>query len=550
MIGSATTLLRTHITTLLAAMAATWPVMALAETPDSPMISESWTVPEILVPGTTTTIFYENSSWSRDSVFLHAGFDGWNLATGEPDSDTEVINGNTNHFVRRAMRYDPETKRFLVEIAIPKTARALHFVFCRNRCESGEWDHNNRRDFNRPLVFPYIGPILTWNQKDSGDNSIVVSFEHPQPGQGWIEYSAPGKPPVRKYSSRTADMHRIILDGLKPDTRYEYRVGIDDSYKSPAYKFKTLKMHQGSTDLKFLVFGDAQDNGETGRFRSVVQAMESAHADVDFVISTGDLPWNDHPGDWWSFFDRARTLFASKVVMPALGNHDTPGTSSSSNHESFNYYFSHPGTAEGKSYYRFDIGSAAFFAMNSERPYELKTDGDQYRWLRQHLNMRQQNFSSEATWSFAYWHIPPFNAGARHWQQQFQMRESALLFDGRLDWHFGGHEHLYQRMKPLGSDDDSFYLRAEYGTSDGRGVGYLIVPSGGTMPESKLVSSQGNQDLRRALAWPQVDPSQNVAASSIGFTRVEINGANIILKTFGISRQGKAAEIDRVSYSK
>ena len=528
------------------------PMTSKAESNEPIVYSKISVQPELVKPGRQIEVFYENPSVSSKAVFVHLGFNGWNLRSAEPDAGSDIENGNTNYFIRRKMTFDSVSQRFSAIVVVPESARAMHFAFCWNTCSSGEWDNNGGKDYARPVVFPYLGPVLTWEHQKQSDTAITISFEHPLAGEAWIEYSAASAVRTKLVSAASGPMHRFQLQNLKPGTRYNYRVGVGSTYRSKMYSFKTLATPVHPVRLSFLVFGDAQDNGESGRFSATADAMASEQSDVDFVVSTGDMPWNDKPGDWWSFFDKGRNLFATKVVMPSLGNHDTPGVGSSPNHESFNYYFQHPGKKSAKSHYRYDVGPVAFFAMNSERTRELTSTGEQTMWLRGQLAERSRYRNNEVRdqWTFAYWHIAPFNAGSRHWRQQFDLRSPLTFFGTQVDWHFSGHEHLYQRMKPIGFSGRSFTLRPEYGTQPNQGVGYIVVPSGGAVPEANLVTVKDNRAIREAVAFPAIDPDQNSTQPFNGYTRVDINGSAISVKTFGMDRDGRSVAVDGIAYSK
>ena len=464
------------------------------------------------------------------------------------------------------MRFDSATRRFKIEIAIPAHARALHMAFCWDRCQAGSWDNNDGHDYAWPIIFPYIGPVLTWNDKTTPQNGVVVSFETGHSAPAWIKYGRRGGPSIRLDSPKSVK-HRFELTGLTPDTNYSYEVGSANAFKSSTYKFKTAKSPANIKNVSFIVFGDAQDNGEDGVFSKLADALVAEQSDVDFILSTGDLPWNDNPGDWWTFFDKARALFAGHVVMPAIGNHDTPTVNSNRNHSSFVRYFALPNITENRVYYNFSYGPATFYAMNSERPDELANlaaidtehpdslarEGVQYRWFKDQVQSRasQQAIPTPPSWTFAYWHIPPFNAGTRHGSQQNVTRSVASLFDGVIDWHFGGHEHLYQRMKPIRNADTQPQIMSSYGTGSEDGVGYLVVPSAGVEGGIDLVSTNSQPECRERLAFPVIAPSDNTAPPVIGYTRVDIAEAAIDLRVFALSNQnGPTVVVDRVRYQK
>jgi hypothetical protein len=277
--------------------------------------------------------------------------------------------------------------------------------------------------------------------------------------------------------------------------------------------------------------------------------MADSEPDLQLVISTGDLPWNDHPGDWWSFFDKGRPIFNRWLFLPAVGNHDTPGVGSSRDHQSFLHYFAVPTDSPEVAHYQFQASNVRFYAMNSERPDEFQPKGAQYQWLEQRLTDRSsRRQGSPCAWRMAYWHIPPFNAGRRHYRSQFQFRPLLQLFAERIDWQFSGHEHMYQRFEPIRPVGFRHQLNDQYGRRRDGGVGYAIIPSGGVYPEGRFIDYSVNPALRAALAFPRLAASENFYQSAIGFLRVEVDGARFRLNSLQVDASGQVGLIDAVDY--
>lgn len=506
--------------------------------------------PPLPVPGQAITLRYKPDHAGDRGVFAHFGFNGWNLPVGGPGADATDTLGKLDHFAHRSMTRNAVTGDFELTLTLPIEARALHAAFCWNDCGSGDWDNNDRKDYFWPIVFPYIGPILTWNEHTPATSGVVVSFEHPVGSDpAWIRYQAAGQAAQLLESVPGASMHRFELTGLKAGTLYTYQVGVGKQFASAIYTFKTL------TDEAphFVLFGDAQDNGLDGEFARISAALVTTQKDADFVVSTGDLPWNDHPGDWWTFFDKGRALMATKVFMPVLGNHDTPTVNSNPDHSSFVHYFALPSVSAEHAYYRFDVGPARFFGLNSERAPEFESGGVQHEWLKRELNERRREAESSEgpLWTFVYWHIPPFNAGARHGSQQVQTRPLTRLFDGIVDWSFSGHEHLAQRFVPLQMAKGFPVPVDAYGTEADRGVGYLVVPGAGVHPETTLTTS-GADDLRAWLAFPRLSAGGLRVEGFSGFARVDLTGPDVVLSTFGVAPDATPAvePKDRLTYRK
>ncbi len=483
--------------------------------------------PATVRPGSSVKIVYKNENFAGHRVRAHFGFNGWHLGDSQDLAMRETGEG------------------FVLEAAVPEGARALHVAFCKDSCDPSDWDNRSGRDYAWPVIFPYIGPILTWNERTRPESGVVISFETGSAMSAAVEINEAGKPP-RRVASSDGDTHRVELTDLKPATTYEYRIVSDNGLASDRFRFKTARPPASIDRVRFVVFGDAQDDGVNGRFAALAREMASRETDADFILSTGDLPANDKPGDWWTFFDKGRPLLSSKVLMPAIGNHETPTVDSNPDHRSFARYFALPAITEERPFYRFTFGPAEFFGMNSERPAELARGGVQYEWLKAKLAVRDA-----MPWRFAYWHIPPFNAGTRHYQQQGTSRALSGLFDGRLDWQFGGHEHLYQRMKPLRDAERRPRPVERYGRNGVDGVGFVVVPASGTAGSTGLVTDEDHAHYRDRLAFPIVAPSDHRVDSWIGYLRVEINGPRFQMEAVRVPASGGESQVvDRVDYAK
>ncbi|MGC4119561.1 MAG: hypothetical protein QM765_34320 [Myxococcales bacterium] len=122
------------------------------------------------------------------------------------------------------------------------------------------------------------------------------------------------------------------------------------------------------------------------------------------------------------------------------------------------------------------------------------------------------------------------------------------LFDGRVDWVFCGHEHLYQRHKPLRYNAT---LVSEHGNGPGQGVGYVVTPPGGTWPNADLVPLTDPKGYYRdRLAYPA---PADVVPSEVGFVKVHLDARTISLEAYGLGSVGQAVPahvVDAYGYTK
>jgi hypothetical protein len=453
----------------------------------------------------------------------------------------------------------PMTKRsdgaFEVTTTVPAGARLLDLVFFTESGGKKTWDNNGGLDFHRAVGVQLIGPYLSFRDNLGGQpdrnpaTSITVSFRSDHLCRGRVRYgTGPGALVAAADEPAPTLQHHLHLDKLIPDTVYHYRVECTASEacapaeQSPTASFRTAP--QDPTSFSFLHLSDPQDYRSPGdRWKEVAALLSKPpHDAFRFFLITGDLVGGDEPARWWDFFDRGRPLLASKPILPMVGNHDTPTFASNADTSSFEGLFDF-GSSSGKdTHYGFRYGSAGFLVLNSESsqvaPADWKPGGAQHGWVVSSLGKL-----AGATWRFAAWHIPPYNAGVRHSNQVDSVRPITALFDDQLDWVLCGHEHLYQRSKPLRY---SGKVVSSHGGSGG-GVGYLIAPVAGHDPPEETLLPASNP-ARALLAYPTPPTVVNDKVSPwAGFVQITVNGKSLQIQAHSID---ESAPKDSLSYSK
>ena len=243
-----------------------------------------------------------------------------------------------------------------------------------------------------------------------------------------------------------------------------------------------IKLPLAPKSTRFAVIGDS-GTGEREQYE-IAQQLEAYRQKVgfDFVIMLGDNIYGSHnPGDFTAKFERPYKpmLDAGVKFYAALGNHDDPDVER--RYKPFNM--------NGERYYKFSKGDDVdFFVLDSNYmdPAQLKWVGDQLQ-------------ASKAKWKIAYFHHPLYNFGKHHGSDVDLRAQLAPLFQKfGVNVVFSGHEHVYERIKPV----DNIY--------------YFVMGSSG-----KLMSN----DLR---ASDQVAKSFD---SEQGFMLVEISGDQLYFQT-------------------
>jgi 3',5'-cyclic AMP phosphodiesterase CpdA len=139
---------------------------------------------------------------------------------------------------------------------------------------------------------------------------------------------------------------------------------------------------------------------------------------------------NCYAPTWGTFKSRTR---------PVPGNHDyylTPGASG---------YFSYFGSVAGPSglgYYAYNAGAWRIYALNSECSTTSTCYANQYSWLKSDLAANPHQCV------LAMWHRPAFSTGP-HGNSTRMAKFFQLLYSNGAEIVLNGHDHMYERYKPI-----------------------------------------------------------------------------------------------------
>ncbi|MCZ6633193.1 MAG: HEAT repeat domain-containing protein [bacterium] len=241
---------------------------------------------------------------------------------------------------------------------------------------------------------------------------------------------------------------RVRLTGLRPGTRYRYRV-VAEGVSSEAGAFRTSA--PGDTSLTFLLYGDSR--GNPAMHARLAEQMISH--DFDFVFHTGDFVNDGRQVTEWEpqFFEPVRPIMLKAPLYPALGNHENDAAP-------YYAYFEVPPNGSSQrpeAWYSFDYGHAHFVVLDSNPQFgDLAEGTEQRRWLEQDLA------ASKARWKFAVLHHPLYSSGVH--KSNLRLRKILMPIFERfgIDMILTGHDHCYERTWPLWggqrSDDGIVHL--------------------------------------------------------------------------------------------
>jgi len=259
--------------------------------------------------------------------------------------------------------------------------------------------------------------------------------------------------------------HAVEIAGLPSGSVGYYSIGtIDGSLEvaSPDQTFRTAPLPGDERPVRVWILGDSG----------------TGNADAE-AVRDAFLSWNDRPLDLWlmlgdnaypdgtdaeyqsAVFDVYPATLRSVVLWPVLGNHDGHSASSSTQTGPWFDIFTLPAAGEAggavsgtEAYYSFDWGPVHFVMLNSYDS-DRSPGGAMLTWLGADLA------ASEARWTIAAWHHPPYSKGSHDSDLEaglIEMRQNVVpvLESHGVALVLAGHSHSYER---------SVLLDGHYGAS-------------------------------------------------------------------------------------
>ncbi len=296
--------------------------------------------------------------------------------------------------------------------------------------------------------------------------SIVVMAETSLPSRMTVEYGEV-QPLNRHAATATAAyISEATITGLKPFTRYFYRVTCtDDASNLARSEVFTFQTAPGADQAwAFGILGDTQRNPEvTRRCAEGIFALRP-----NFMLHCGDVVDDGFAKNQWvdDLFTPAAGLFAHVPTFPVIGNHE----------KNSHWYYDYFSLPQPEYWYTFHYGNAQFFMLDSNK--DCSAGSEQYQWLEAELA------KSKATWKFAAHHHPCFSSDENDYGDQWKgksrheeytwgdsnARQLVALYETYgVDVVFNGHIHSYERTWPI----------LNLTINQQKGVRYIVTGGGG-----------------------------------------------------------------------
>jgi predicted phosphodiesterase len=285
------------------------------------------------------------------------------------------------------------------------------------------------------IVEPYLQYVTR--------TGITVMWETEEPCTGVVEYGTTFPPKLQAKGEKADAMGEVPLTNLEPNTKYFYRVVCTDGQgRKLEGKPLTFMTAPGPNDAySFAVIGDTQRNPViTGKVAKLMWERRP-----NFVVHCGDVVDDGASKAQWTgdLFRPCNELFGRVAVFPCIGNHEK-------DHPHYYKYFALP---RPEYYYSYTYGNAEFFVLDTNTKRNLKSDGEQYKWLDKALA------ASTAKWKFCYHHHPAYCSDDDDYGNTWKggstygdtrVRSFVALYEKyKVDVVLNGHVHVYERTWPI-----------------------------------------------------------------------------------------------------
>ena len=284
------------------------------------------------------------------------------------------------------------------------------------------------------------GPML----QNMGTNSVTVVWWQSHAESAVVILRDTSGQVRRVPARRAGSRFEARVDDLQPSTTYDYGVECGSETHSSAQVSGRLRTAPTSgTPFSFVVLGDS-GSGTTPQYR--LAGVLNRHP-AALVLHTGDLIYGKGGTRGFAdkFFRPYRALISSVPFYPVLGNHDIYDVNADNGKPflgTFSLPTNGPSAVQAGHCYWFDYGDARFVGIDSNLDTQTLSHAVA-PWLRKVLE------TSRGGWKFVFFHHPPWAGGGRPPDAKVRDALVPAIEAGGADIVFCGHNHLYERTRPM-----------------------------------------------------------------------------------------------------
>ncbi len=322
-----------------------------------------------------------------------------------------------------------------------------------------------------PTTTPSTTQSVTWRAEAAAEWAQAQILEAPKalgdvvPAAGSVAtVKASATTAVNTTLGYASTYHTVEFTGLKPNTRYTYRVG-DGTNWSEWFDFTTAAA--GFAPFSFVYYGDAQNYLDSAVPRVFRQAFAD-RPEAKVIVNAGDLIDSANSEEQWGQWFKAGGFIDSQVNNISVpGNHEYSGALSSFWRPQFPYPDNGPGNPELKrTVYYVDYQGVRFIGLDSNYQSNSALMAAQTQWLENVLR------GNPNKWTVVTFHHPVYSTTGTRNNPNVRAQWGPLFERYGVDLVLQGHDHSYGRGN---------VATARKSTTVHNGVAYVVSVSGGKM---------------------------------------------------------------------
>ncbi|MCL9805813.1 metallophosphoesterase [Flavobacterium amniphilum] len=326
------------------------------------------------------------------------------------------------------------------------------------------------------------------------------------------------------YSSSTNKFFSFTFPGiLTANATIYYSLFDSVSGVWSAQKTFTTTPPTTTDTFKFAAVGDSRTN--VGVWNTISTLTNNRNP--AFVVFNGDIvDTGSSASQWDAWFDNGTNLINNRLILHAQGNHDVASAS---------YYqniFDLPknNTPQTELYYSVEYGETVFICLNSETP----SDVTQYNWLKSTLAA-----NASKKWKIISFHRPFYTVGPHAGEMDAYWNTWFKAFDDYgVDLILTGHDHLYERFKPINRNVSTSSPVANYGSQPTEGR-CQVVCGGAGAPLYTAGSSSFLQAFKSDYHYVIFDVTGTTLCGTV------YDDTNVVIDNFCINKPNSAKQAQK-----
>lgn len=282
-----------------------------------------------------------------------------------------------------------------------------------------------------------------------------------------------------------------------------------------------------TTAFSFIATGDSRGGATVW---NAISNLANAQQ-TDFTIFNGDIVRDAGiSAEWNEWFDAGAVFLEKNLVLHALGNHDALSVPNYLN----NFVLPKSNPANGTElYYAVNYGNAILITLDSEIP----EDEAQLDWL---ITTLQANVNMR--WKIVSFHKPFFTVGPHIGEMDDYFPTWWKAFDDYgVDLILNGHDHMYERAKPINRNVSTTSPVATYGSGPGQGR-CQIVCGGAGAGLTELSSGWYIESFKHSHNFCKFDVTQNTLCGKV----YDENSA--VIDSFCINKDPLSTQSEQVKF--